>query len=111
MQKFIFVYRLPVRYVPTPETTAEMKEWFGRLGEDLVQLGQPVVASGAVGACSSDAAEFAGYSIIQARNLPAALAIAEECPHLRRGGGIEVGLLGEVPARVDVMAGPDETSS
>ena len=97
MQTFIFVYRNPTRYTPTPETSAAMKAWFDGMGEQLVELGKPVVASDSVGNCSLDTTELNGYSIVQAENLAEALAIAKECPHLTRNGGIEVGQLGEVP--------------
>lgn len=98
MQMFIFIYRNPTRYVTTPETSAGMKAWFDGMGEQLAELGKPVVASDTVGNCSPDTAELNGYSIVQAENLAGALAIAKECPHLTRNGGIEVGQLGEVPA-------------
>jgi hypothetical protein len=98
MQTFIFIYRNPVRYTPTAETSAGMKAWFAGMGEQLAELGKPIVASDTVGNCSPDAAELNGYSIVRAENLAEALAIAKECPHLTRNGGIEVGQLGEVPA-------------
>ena len=100
MPTFIFIYRNPARYVPTPETTAEMKAWFAGMGEHLAELGRPVLASDTVGSLSPGGTELElnGYSIVQAESLAAALAIAKECPHLTRKGGIEVGELGEVPA-------------
>ena len=102
MPRFIFIYRNPTRYVATPETSAEMKAWFGGMGNQLVELGNPVVASDTVGNLSSEAIfrpelELNGYSIVQVENLAAALAIASGCPHLTRSGGIEVGELGDVP--------------
>jgi len=36
--------------------------------------------------------------VIHADDLEAATAIAKGCPHLERGGGVEVGQLGDVPA-------------
>jgi YCII-related domain len=97
MQTFIFIYRNPTRYAPTPETSAAMKAWFDEMGERLAELGKPVVASDTVGNCSPGTTELNGYSIVQAEDLAEALAIAKECPHLTRNGGIEVGELGEVP--------------
>jgi hypothetical protein len=97
MPTFIFAYRLPTRYVPTPETSSQMKAWFEGMGEQLLELGKPVYASETVGNCAPEASEFAGYSIVQAENLAEALAIAKRCPHITRNGGIEVGELGEVP--------------
>ena len=96
MPTFIFIYRNPTRYVPTPETSAEMKAWFDGMGGHLAELGKPVDASDTVGNCSADTTELNGYSIVQAEDLAAALAIARQCPHLTRNGGIEVGALGEI---------------
>jgi hypothetical protein len=39
MQTFIFIYRNPTRYAPTPETSAGMKAWFDGMGEQLAELG------------------------------------------------------------------------
>lgn len=99
MPAFIFIYRNPTRYVPTPETSAEMKAWFDGMGKQLIELGKPVLASDTAGNLSPGTAELElnGYSIVQADNLAAALAIAKKCPHLTRNGGIEVGELGEIP--------------
>jgi hypothetical protein len=75
-----------------------MKAWFDGMGERLAELGKPVAASDTVGNCSPGTKELNGYSIVQTENLAGALAIAKQCPHLTRNGGIEVGELGEVPA-------------
>jgi hypothetical protein len=106
MPAFIFIYRNPARYVPTPETSAEMKAWFDGMGKQLVELGKPVLASDTAGNLppGTTELEFSGYSIVQAGDLAAALAIARKCPHLTRNGGIEVGELGEVPAPSRVTA-------
>ena len=100
MATFIFIYRNPARYVPTPETSAEMRAWFDGMGNQLVELGRPVLASDTAGNLSPGTTdlELNGYSIVAAEDLAAAVAIARKCPHLARNGGIEVGELGEVPA-------------
>jgi hypothetical protein len=70
------------------------------MGEQLADLGKPTVDRAALGNCSPDTTELGGYSVIHADDLEAATAIAKGCPHLERGGGIEVGQLGDVPAPV-----------
>jgi hypothetical protein len=97
MPTFALVYRGPVGYAPTPETTAAWKTWFAGMGDQLVDLGKPAVARAVVGNCDPASTELDGYSLISAENLEAAMAVAKGCPHLDRSGGVEVGQLGEVP--------------
>jgi hypothetical protein len=40
-----------------------------------------------------------GYTIITAEDLDTALALAERCPIIADGGGVEVGVLTHVPGR------------
>jgi len=98
MPDFVFAYRNPTGYTPTQETRAAWAAWFDGMGPQLAALGQPAVARAALGNCSPDRTELGGYSVIHADDLESAVAIAQGCPHLARGGGIEVGQLGEVPA-------------
>ena len=76
-------------------------EWFGGLGEDLVDGGNPfgpsksVSASGQVGASSTG---LSGYTIIKAADLDAAVELAKSCPVLHGGASIDV------YETVDVMA-------
>ena len=98
MPDFVFAYRNPTGYTPTQETRAAWAAWFDGMGQQLADLGKPAVARAAFGNCGADRTELGGYSVIHADDLESALAIAKGCPHLERGGGIEVGQLGEVPA-------------
>jgi hypothetical protein len=97
MPKFVFTYRHPAGYTPSSESAPAWMAWFEGMGDHLVDLGQPAVARTALGNCESGRTELGGYSIVQADDLEAAAAIAKGCPHLERGGGVEVGELGEVP--------------
>ena len=42
--------------------------------------------------------QHGGYSVVTADDVDAALDIAKRCPYVARGGGVEVGLLGDLPA-------------
>jgi hypothetical protein len=42
--------------------------------------------------------QLGGYSVITADDIDAALAIAKRCPSVARGGGVEIGLLADLPA-------------
>lgn len=99
MPMFVLAYRSRPGYTPTPQTQAAWHAWFGRLGDQLADMGKPVTAQAALGNCSRESTEMGGYSLIEADDLEAATAIAKGCPHLEHSGGVEVGLLGEVTGR------------
>jgi YCII-related domain len=98
MPLFVLAYRHPIGYTPTAESTAAWRAWFAGMGDQLADLGKPVVGGRAVlGDCGPGRTELSGYSLINVPDLDAAVAIAKECPLLDSSGGIEVGQLGEVP--------------
>jgi hypothetical protein len=97
MPTFVLTYRNPVGYAPSPESRAAWAAWFDSMGDQLVDLGKPVIDRTSIGNCATEDTELGGYTLISADDLDGALAIAKGCPHLTRGGGVEVGRLGEVP--------------
>jgi hypothetical protein len=97
MPTFVLVYRNPAGYTPTAETTAAWRAWFASMGDQLADLGQPVNSRAALGNCDAGRTELGGFSLINAPDLDAAVAVAQGCPHLGHSGGVEVGQLGEVP--------------
>lgn len=100
MPNFVFSYRNPKGYIPTAETRAAWMSWFDGMGDQLVELGRPVFERTSIGDCDPDRTELGGYSVVQADDFESALAIAKGCPYLDRSGGVEVGLLAEIPADV-----------
>jgi len=70
-------------------------EWFGKVGDGIVDMGNPFgakaknLANGSVhdGAVGTPAT---GYSIVKADSLDAATELAKGCPVLRSGGKITV---------------------
>jgi hypothetical protein len=99
MATFVLAYRSPKGYTPgSPETIAAWTAWFEGMGANLVDTGKPVVDRATLGNCDAAASELGGFSLISAPDLKAAVALAEGCPHLGHGGGVEIGELGEVPA-------------
>jgi len=96
MATFVLSYRNAKGYVPSPETRGAWFDWFHGMGDALLDMGQPVTSRQSVGTCDSDTTELGGYSLVDAADLDAAVAIAEKCPHLSHGGGVEVGELAEV---------------
>jgi hypothetical protein len=73
----------------------EWGRWFGALGADLVDGGNPVGQTRTITAGGSitdggGANPVSGYSVIKADSLDAAVAQAQGCPLLQTGGTIEV---------------------
>jgi YCII-related domain len=93
MKSFLFVYRSPRDYTPgRPGTFTAWEEWFKSMGASLADYGNPVFERDTVGRTADDTV-LGGYSLINADDLHAAIAIAQGCPHLAEGGGVEVGEL------------------
>jgi len=82
MPMFVLAYRNRPGYTPTPQTQAAWHAWFGSMGDQLADMGKPVIAEAALGNCSRESTEMGGYSLIEADDLEAATAIAKGCPHL-----------------------------
>lgn len=101
MPNFVFSYRQPTGYTPSADSFPAWRDWFGGMGDQLADLGRPVVDRASVGNCSREGTELGGYSVIRADDMEAALALANGCPHLERNGGVEVGLLGEIPSQAE----------
>jgi hypothetical protein len=81
----------------TPEEGARVMQawtaWFSKLGDAVVDGGNP--ASGAktvsaTGSVTTDAAFPSGYSIIKADSLDAAVELAKGCPVLAGGASVQV---------------------
>ena len=98
MPNFIFSYRTPKGYVPSTEAAAAWMSWLEGMGDHLVELGQPVFERTVIGDSSPAHTELGGYSVIQAEDFDTARAIAKGCPSLDSDGGVEIGLLAEIPS-------------
>ncbi len=93
MTTFLFSYRMPRDYRPgRPEALAAWAAFFEGIGDDVLDQGNPVFESASLGNCGADTA-LGGYSLVEARDLDAALALAEACPGVAEGGGVEVGVI------------------
>jgi len=67
--------------------------WFGKLGDALVDGGNPVSASKAIspdGSVMDATSAPTGYSIIKADNLDSAVEVAKGCPVLAGGAAVVV---------------------
>jgi hypothetical protein len=81
----------------TPEENAQVmqawSEWFGKLGDAVVDGGNPTSQSRAIspdGSVMDATSAPSGYSIIKADNIDAAVAAAKGCPVLAGGAAVVV---------------------
>jgi hypothetical protein len=94
MTNFVLTYRAPrdTTAAASPEVAAAWQAYLSGLGSHLVDTGNPVFERRALGASPADTV-LGGYSIITADTMDAAASLAEGCPFLQIGGGVEVGEL------------------
>jgi len=96
MANYVLVYHGGGMPESPEEGAAVMKawnDWFGVLGDALVDGGNPASATKSIaadGSVSDDAAGPSGYSIIKADSLDAAVTLAQGCPVLQGGASIQV---------------------
>ncbi|MCV7089792.1 YciI family protein [Mycobacterium interjectum] len=97
MAEFIFTYRMPQNYaMGDADTMRAWQAWFAGIGDELIDMGKPVRAADTVGSCG-EGTWLGGFSIVRADSAEQAREIAERCPGLVSGGGVEVGSLVEIP--------------
>lgn len=86
MKSFMLLYRGPA--TPPGASHEGWPEWFGRLGDRLVDIGSPMVGEG----------DLNGFSIIRAKDRDEALELVRDHPFL--AGGAEYGIdVYEVPRK------------
>jgi hypothetical protein len=97
MANFVLVYKgggMPQTDAEREQVMAAWGQWFGTIGQGLVDGGNPFANSASVapdGSVKDGAASaLTGYSILKADNLSAATTMAKGCPILSSGGSIEV---------------------
>ena len=100
MTKYVFMYHAPLTPAeaapPSPEqmeaVMGEWNAWAGKVGDGMVDFGTPLAGGVLVtkDGTSPSTREVAGYSIIEAADLDAALDLARSHPHLNMPGGCEI---------------------
>jgi len=100
MGKYVFLYHAPMTPADaTPPDPAQMEavmgawnEWAGKVGSGMVDFGTPLAGGTRVSPTGTapSTREVAGYSIIEADSLDAAVELAKVHPHLTMPGGCEI---------------------
>jgi len=96
MPRFLFSYRVPKDYQPGRETGQAWEAWFESLGSSRKDTGHEVVATLTLGSLDAGT-RLGGYSLVTAEDMDGAVALAEGCPALPFGGGVEIGAVPELP--------------
>lgn len=104
MPEFIFTYhggKMPETPEEGAEGMAKWQAWADSLGSTLINPGTPVGVTRVLtpdGVSAESASNpIMGFSIIEAENMEAALALLKECPHLEYGGTLEVSEMLPIP--------------
>jgi uncharacterized protein YndB with AHSA1/START domain len=100
MSTYLLTFRVPDHYTPSAATFDAWATWQLKLGARLKDRGNPAFAAAALGNCATGTT-LGGYSLIRAGSLDEAVALAQDCPMLGVGGGVEVGELTNHDDRFD----------
>jgi hypothetical protein len=92
VSKFLLIYRAPIDYVPNAGTPEAWASWFAAAGASIVDPGDQVLVRDRVGPAVADS-NLAGYSVIVADDISAAVSLATGCPGVEDGFTVEVGEL------------------
>ena len=96
MANYVLVYHggsMPESPEEGAKVMAAWTDWFGKLGDALVDGGNPASKSRTIaadGRVSDDANGPSGYSILKADSLDAAVELARGCPVLGGGASVQV---------------------
>lgn len=104
MPNFVFAYHGTKRPQDPAQHMARWKAWVSGLGEALINPGVAVGKSKTVSdAGVSDGGgpnPLAGFSVVRAKNMDAAIALTRGCPHL------DIGTI-EIAEDMQMQMGPD----
>jgi hypothetical protein len=98
MANFVFAYSggngMPADPAEREQAMAAWGQWFGTIGDAVVDAGAPTgtAKTVAAGGSVSDGGSrgLNGYSVISADSLEAAVETAKGCPLLSHGGAVDV---------------------
>jgi len=97
MPSYVFTYRQPKEQPLNMEAADQWFEWFDEIGEHITVPGSAVSTARQIGNVDGSQ-RVSGFTVISARDLDHAVELAQSCPAIGQGFGLEVGELLEVPA-------------
>jgi hypothetical protein len=97
MPSYVFTYRQPKDQPLNMEAADEWFKWFDEIGEHITVPGSAVSSARQLGNVDGGQ-RVSGFTVISARDLDHAAELAQGCPAIRQGFGLEVGELLEIPA-------------
>jgi hypothetical protein len=97
MPNFVLVYKgggMGQSEAEQQKIMAQWGQWFGSLGQAIVDGGNPFGSSSSIGSDGSvkegASSQLTGYSILKADDMSGATKMAKGCPVLSTGGTVEV---------------------
>lgn len=97
MPSYVFTYRQPKNQPLNMDAAEQWYKWFDEIGEHITQPGSAVSNVRQLGNVDGTQ-RVSGFTVINARDLDHAASLAQGCPAIAQGFGVEVGELVEVPA-------------
>ena len=101
MPKYLLSYRGAKNYDALADSALNAA-WDDFLNDhvasSVVEPGWPVFEPAIVVGDTGPSTQLGGYSVVTADDIDGALEIAKHCPNVTRGGGVEIGLLADLPA-------------
>ena len=97
MPSYVFTYRQPKEQPLNMDAAQEWFAWFDQIGEHITLPGNAVSTARRLGNVDGDQ-RVSGFTVITARDLDHASELAQGCPAISQGFGLEVGELLEIPA-------------
>ena len=94
MPKFVVVYRYRAGYdvLTDPNANAEWEAFIrDKVGPNVVDPGWPVFEDATIVGTSGSPTKLGSYSVIDAKDLDAAVTLTDTCPTLAKGGRSRVG--------------------
>jgi hypothetical protein len=99
MPNYVFSYRSAKGYDAGPEDLAAWGAFLHDvIAPNVIDPGFPVFEPSRVLGEAGASTQLGGYSIVTAEGLETAVTMAKHCPTLSSGGGVEVGVLADLPA-------------
>jgi len=85
MKKFVFLYNSNPNEVPSDSVMDVWMLWFDSIKESIIDMGNPLmdgtlVSSDRASTIPEDKNPISGYTVIRAKDMDGAIAIAKTCP-------------------------------